>query len=230
MTSDRFNYVRVNACIKHKYKPFKIKKMKNRIITAILSLGLTLLLLTGCSKMPQAEIDAANNAIEQAKSAGADVYTPESYIALQDSMKGVMAGIESQKSGLFRKNSKAKEQLAGVTQLAEEVKQEAEARKEQIKVEIQNTIAETKNLIQSNRQLILEAPKGKEGTSALVAIKGEIDAVESSINDTTAFSGSENYVVALDKAKAAKEKAVSINSELSNVIAKYKANVKKRKS
>jgi len=39
--------------------------MKNRFFASIAFLGLTALLLTSCSKVPQAEIDAANAAIEQ---------------------------------------------------------------------------------------------------------------------------------------------------------------------
>ena len=203
--------------------------MKNRIFTGIAILGLSTLLLTSCSKVPQAEIDAANAAIEQAKAAGADVYVHENFVALQDSLNGVMVNIESQKSKLFKKYSTAKEHLAGVTQFAGEVKQKAETRKEALKVEIQNTITEIKTLIETNRNLVLEAPKGKGGTSALVAIKGEIDAIETSIDEINTMSATGDYLATLDKAKAAKEKATSINTELSGVIAKYKANVKNRK-
>jgi len=202
-----------------------MKKMKNRFFASIAFLGLTTLLLTSCSEVPQTEIDAANAAIEQAKAAGADVYVSENFVALQDSLNGVMVNIESQKSKFIKNYAAAKEQLAGVTQLAGEVEQLAETRKDELKLEIQNTIAEV-NIV-TNRQLILEAPKGKEGTSALVVIKGEIDGIETSINETSTMFETGDYLATLDKAKAAKEKATSINTELSDVIAKYKANVKR---
>lgn len=141
-----------------------------------------------------------------------------------------MATIESQKSKLFKNYSTAKEHLAGVTQFAEEVKQQAETKKEELKTEIQNTIAEVKTLIEASRQLILEAPKGKEGTSALVAIKNELNVVETSINETNSMFEKGDYLATLDKAKAAKGKATAINTELAEVIAKYKANVKNKKS
>jgi len=204
--------------------------MKNRLFAGIATLGLTALILSSCSKVPQAEIDAANAAIEQAKAAGADVYVHENFVALQDSLNGVMVSIESQKSKFIKNYSTAKEHLVGVTQFAGEVQQQVETRKEELKVEIQNTIAEVKTLIESNRQLILEAPKGKEGTSALMAIKGEIDAVETSINETNTLFETGDYLATLDKVKAAKGKATSINTELSEVIAKYKANLKNKKS
>lgn len=204
--------------------------MKTRVFASIAILGMTALMLTSCSKVPQAEIDAANAAIEEAKTAGADVYVHDNFVALQDSMNRVLVSIESQESNLIKNYSTAKEGLAGVTQLAGEVKQQAETRKEELKIEIQNTIAEVKTLIESNRQLILEAPRGKEGTSALVAIKGEIDMVESSINETSALFETGDYMATLNKANAAREKAMSINTELTEVIAKYKANVQSRRS
>lgn len=204
--------------------------MKKRFFAPIALLGLAALLTTSCSKVPQAEIDAANAAIEQAKSAGADIYVHEDFVALQDSLNSVMVNVESQKSKFIKNYSTVKEGLVGVTQYAAEVNQLAEARKEELRVKVQNTIAEVKALIESNRQLILEAPKGKEGTSALLAIKGEVDAIETSINETSTLFEAGDYLATLDKANAAKEKAMSINTELTTVIEKYKSNVKARKS
>jgi hypothetical protein len=204
--------------------------MKNRFFSSIAFLGLTALIITSCSKLPQAEIDAANAAVEQARNAGADIYVPDSYIALQDSLKGVMTGIESQESKLFKNYTEAAAQLEGVTKYATEVKQQAETKKEELKMEIQNTIAEVKTLIETSRQLILEAPRGKEGTSALVAIKGELDAIETSINQTNEQFESGDYLATMGQASAAKEKAASIQAELTEVIAKYKSAARSRNS
>jgi hypothetical protein len=202
--------------------------MKNRFFSVFAALGLTALLISGCTKLPQAEIDAANAAIAEAEAAGADVYAALSFVALQDSMKAVMLNIEAVGSKFIKNYTKSVDQLAGVTQFAQEVKQEAETRIEELKTEIQETIAEVTTLIKTNRQLILEAPKGKEGTSALTAIKGELDAIETTINEAGSMLGSGEYQHVLDKAKAAREKAVAINEELTQVIAKYKSNTSKR--
>jgi hypothetical protein len=201
--------------------------MKNKFFAGITILGLVTLMLTSCSPLPQVEIDAANAAIEQAKAAEAELYVNDNFVALQDSMNSVMVNIETQKSKFIKNYSNVKEQLASVTQLAAQVQQQAEARKEEVKVEVGNTITEVRSLIETNRQLVLEAPKGKEGASALVAIKGEIDAIETAINETSAMFENGQYLASLDKAMAAKEQAVAINTELTDVIAKYKGNVKK---
>lgn len=197
--------------------------MKNKFLVGITTLGLTALLFTSCSKLPQVEIDAANTAIEEAKLAEADIYVHDNFVALQDSLKAVMVTIETQQSKFFKNYTAAKVDLTGVTEFAQKVKLQVENRKAELEVEIENTIAEVKTLIESNRQLILEAPKGKEGTSALMAIKDELNTIETTINEANSMLESGELLATLDKANAAKEKANSINTELTEVIAKYKA-------
>ena len=204
--------------------------MKNRFFSGVAFLGLTVLFLTSCTEVPQAEIDNANAAIELAKSAGADIYVHDNFIALQDSMSQAMVSIESQKSKLFKNYNEAIEKLGGVCQYAAEIQHLSDVRKIELNAEIQKTIEEVSVLIASNNSLILEAPKGKEGNSALVAIKGENDAIETSINEIKTLAESTNYQITLDKTNAAKDKALSINTELTNVIAKFKGNQKVKKS
>ena len=203
--------------------------MKSTLFMNVAAIGFAALLFTGCAKIPQAEIDQANAAIEEAKSAGAETYTHDNFIALQDSFNMVMVNLETQKSKMFKNYTTVVEGLTGVTQYAQEVKLETENRKLEVKAEIQNTIAEVKSLIETNRQLILEAPRGKEEASALVAIKGELDGIEATINEANNTLETGDYMATLEKTRAAREKANSINVELTEVIAKYKGNVKNRK-
>ncbi|MBC8321071.1 MAG: hypothetical protein H8E34_10140 [Bacteroidetes bacterium] len=195
--------------------------MKSNFFLGLTILGLSAILLTSCSKVPQVEIDAANAAIEEAKTAGAETYVHDNYVALQDSMNAVMVSIETQKSKFFKNYATAKENLTGVTQFAIEVKVLTENRKSELKVEIQNTIAEATSLIDINRQLILKAPKGKEGTSALIAIKGELNTIEATLAEANTMLEAGDLLATLDKANAAKAKATTINTELTEVIAKY---------
>lgn len=202
--------------------------MKRKLLVGLTVLGLATVLLTSCSKVPQLEIDAANAAIEQAKSAGAEIYVHDNFVALQDSMNAVMVSIETQKSKFFKSFSTAKEHLSGVTMFAQEVKLQTENRKAELQAEIQNAIAEVKALIETNRKLVTEAPKGKEGSSALLAIKDELNTIETSIDEVSAMLAKGDFMPALDKANAAKEKATAINTELTEVIAKYKGNKGKK--
>ncbi len=197
-------------------------KMKNNFFVGLSVLGLTALLLTSCEKVPKVEIDAAYVAIAEAKSAGAETYVHDSYVALQDSMNAVMVGVETQKSKFIKNFNTAKEHLTGVSQFAQEVKLQAENRKIELNAEIESVINEAVVLVKSNEELILQAPKGKEGTTALIAIKGELNSIETSIGEAKAMLETGELFATLDKANAAKEKATAINTELASVIAKYK--------
>lgn len=200
--------------------------MRTKFLTLIAALSVAVL-LSSCGKVPQAEIDAANAAIEAAKTAGADVYVTDDFTALQDSMNAVTQSVEAQNGKMFKNYSKVTEQLAVVNQLAAEVTTKTEARKEEVKLEVAALQTEVANLLVQNNELVAQAPKGKEGAAALEAIKGDIGVVEASIADVTTQVAADQLLPALDKAKAAKEKAVALNAELTEVIAKYSSNRKK---
>lgn len=184
-------------------------------------------LFSSCGKVPQAEIDAANAAIEAAKTAGADVYLAVDFAALQDSMRAVNENVEAQNGKLFKNFDKVKEQLTVVAQLAADTKTKTEVRKEEVKQEVATLQTEVADLVAQNNELVAQAPKGKEGAAALEAIKGDIALIEASQTEVTDLVAADNLMGALEKAKASKEKAVSINTELSEVIAKYAKNKRK---
>lgn len=196
--------------------------MKNRFFTVLTAIALSSLVLTSCSKAPQAEIDAANAAVEQALAAGADVYLHDNFVALQDSLNAVIASIEATNSKMFKNFSDAKVGLANLTQMAADLVQQTATRKEEVKVEIQTIITEVKALVEEDKQLITKAPRGKEGQTAVNAIKEELTAVETAIAEAEAAGVTDDMAV-LDKVKAAKEKATALKTELEGVIAKYNA-------
>lgn len=204
--------------------------MKKLLVLKGLTAIAAIILLSSCSKLPQEEMDAANNAIEMAEASGAAIYLPDSYLAVQDSMKVAVEQLEVQKSKLFKKYGPVKDKMIRITDQARQVQLQTEAKKEELKNEIMNTVAEIKQLIESNHRLILEAPKGKEGTTALVSIKSEVDALQVSVDEVSGMLAGEEYLVTLGKARMIRQKAQSINTELQEVITKYKENVKRRKA
>lgn len=195
--------------------------MKNKFLTGLVTLGVAVLLLSSCEEKPQVEMDAANAAVNDAKASEADVYASEGFVALSDSLKSVLAEIEAEDSKFFKSFGDSKVKLANVTAQAAVVKSAAEARKEEIKAEVQGLATEIAALIEAGRQLAEKAPKGKEGAVAVQAIKDELTAVETAAAEASAQLTSGQLLAALDKSKAAKEKATAINAELQTVIDKY---------
>jgi len=193
--------------------------MKSKLMVAIAAMGIVVL-FSSCQKVPQAEVDAATAAIQEVKDAGADLYVPEAYQALVDSMKSANEKIEVAKAKWFPNYTKAKELLAVVSQMAVDTKAKSEARKVELKAETEALIVEVKALVEENKALIAKAPRGKEGREALEAIKGDVAVAETTVTEVEALLANSDLIGSNDKIKAAKEKATSIKAELEAAIAK----------
>jgi hypothetical protein len=72
------------------------------------------------------------------------------------------------------------------------------------------------------KELLAAAPKGKEGKEALEAIQGDVVLVESFLAEVSTLINNGDYLTAVDKVKAAGEKAASLKTELEEAIAKKK--------
>ncbi|MFZ5939177.1 MAG: hypothetical protein ACOYXB_01275 [Bacteroidota bacterium] len=201
--------------------------MKKNLILGLATLGLVVA-MTSCSSVPQEKIDAANVAVDSAKIEGADLYLPEAFTALQDSLNVALQTVEEQKSKLFGSSAEAKAKLEAVVTLAGQVKEQTAAKKVEIKAAVETMIGEINQLILDNKALVASAPKGKEGTAALEAIKGEIAVLETSVTETAGLLESGDLLGAQNKSTATKMKAESIKAELTEVIAKYKAAAKRK--
>jgi hypothetical protein len=178
--------------------------------------------LSSCGKVPQTEIDATNAAIAAAQAAEANVYVPAEFTALQDSMNAITAAVETQKSKLFKKFGPIKEKLASTLTLANTVAANAATKKEEVKKEAETLLNDIKAVIEDNGKLILKAPRGKEGAAVIEQIKADMATINTSVADAQGLYDKGAYMDALNKIKAAKEKADGINTELKEAIAKVK--------
>jgi hypothetical protein len=214
--------MKVRNCIQkiniNKKKVIRIMKK----IFYVMSIVAAALIFTSCAKAPQAEIDAAKAALEQAKAAQADKYVEADFLAVQDSLNAVMVEIEAQSSKLFKSYGKSKEKLVVITTQATELIAKTEVRKEQIKVEVATVEAATTALIEENNMLVAKAPKGKEGKEAIEAIKLDLTSIATSVSEVPALVASGDLLGAQTKVNAAQQRATEINTELKAVLDKAK--------
>lgn len=179
-------------------------------------------ILVGCGKEPIAQVDAAKAAVAAAKTAQADIYLPAEFSVLQDSMNVVLAEIESQKSKLFKSFSAPKLKLEQVTTMANEVVAKTGIKKEEVKSADVGLLAEVMTVMEENTGLIAKAPKGKEGQAVLEQIRAEMTEIQGSVTEAQTLVDKGAYMDAHNKVSVAKEKAVGINTELKEAIAKVK--------
>jgi hypothetical protein len=195
--------------------------MKNKVLMGFAAIVMVAF-LSSCGKVPQAQIDATNAAITAAQTAEAAVYVPAEFAAVQDSMKVIMADIEAQKSKLFKKFGSAKLKLDATLALANQVAANAAVKKEEVKKEAETLLTDIKAVIEENGTLMKKAPRGKEGAAVLEQMKTEMTTIEASVVEAQGAYDKGAFMDALNKVKAAKERAVGINTELKDAIAKVK--------
>lgn len=193
--------------------------MKNKVLFGLATLAIVAM-LSSCGKVPQAEIDAVNVAIAAAQAAEANVYLPDEFAAVQDSMNAITATIEVQKSKLFRNFGTAKEQLAATLAQANQLAANVAGKKEEVRKEAEGIIAAIKSVTEENARLVVKLPRGKEGAAVIEAIKSDIATIDSSVAEAQGLFDKGAFMDALNKVKAAQEKATSINAEIKAVLTK----------
>jgi hypothetical protein len=199
----------------------KVRKMKNKVLMGLAAIAMVAF-LSSCGKVPQEKIDATNAAITAAQTAEAAVYVPAAFAAVQDSMKAITAAVEVQNSKLFKKYGPISLKLDETLAAANKVAADAAVKKEEVKKEVETTMAAVKTVITENGDLMKKAPRGKEGAAVLEAMKTDMAAIDASLVEAQAQYDKGSYMDALNKVKAANEKATGINTELKDAIAKVK--------
>jgi len=195
--------------------------MKIKLLSGLAIVGMALV-MTSCQKYPQVEIDAANAAIEAAKQAQANLYVSSEFNALQDSLNTVLAAVEKEKSKLFKNYKDEVAKLTATSEMAKTVAANAVAKKEQMKQETASTLTELTTLMDQNKEMLAKAPKGKEGKAAMEAIQADLTTIETQVAEVNTKLASDDIINALNQAKSLKDKATSINTELTEVMSKTK--------
>ncbi len=193
--------------------------MKNKVLMGLAVIAMVAV-LSSCGKKPQAEIDAANAAIEAAKTAEAAVYVPAEFAALQDSLNAVTAEITAKESKLIKNFKGETAKLASIVTLANTVAANAATKKEEVKAEAANLMTAIKTVIEENVKLIPKLPRGKEGAAVIEQIKADVATVDAAVVEAQGLFDKGSFMDALNKVKAAKEKADGLNAEVKEVLTK----------
>lgn len=195
--------------------------MKIKLLSGIAIVGLALV-FSSCQKYPQAEVDAANAAVEAARAAQANLYVSGEFSALQDSLNMVLGAVEKEKSKLFKNYKDEVAKLTATSEMAATVAASAVAKKEEMKQECTTVLEELAVLMDANKEMLAKAPKGKEGKAAMEAIQSELDGIDSQVAEVNTKFANDDIINAVNQAKALKEKATGINTELTDVMSKTK--------
>ena len=195
--------------------------MFKRVSLALAALFL-LALIAGCSKAPEAEMQAANQAIEAARTAEAEAYAPAAWRTAQDTLQAATAAKTEQdgKFALFRSYGKSKEMFVAAQQLANAASAASETEKEKVKQEVIGLLSQAKAGIDAATAALAKAPKGKDTKAELELIKADLDGLTPAYADAEADFNSGKYLTARTKVQGVIQKAQSIVDEIAAAAAR----------
>jgi hypothetical protein len=200
-----------------------------RKMTVMLPLVLVLLVVVGCQKPPQMDIDAAKASLDTARSAEAMDYAPDSLRAAEDSQAQLDAELKAQeeKFALFRSYKKSTELAQATKAAGEKAAADAKAKKEEVKGEAQTLITDATTALNDAKALLEKAPKGKGTQADIEAMKADLTGVESSLTEAQNSFNAEKYLDAKSKAEAAKMQAGNVKTAIEQAIEAKKAGKKR---
>ncbi len=120
-----------------------------------------LLVVVGCAKPPQVEIDKAKAALDTARAAEAETYAQGEWQAAQDAQAAVNAELEVQanKFALFRSYKQTKLLIATAEQAAQAAEQAGKAGKERARQEAQAALDQVKSDLTNAQNALAELDK-----------------------------------------------------------------------
>ena len=183
-------------------------------------LSLLILVMAGCAKPPQVDIDAAKAAIDGAVAAEAKDYAGSSLQAANDAWATLQTELTAQESkfALFRSYKKAKEMAAAAKAAGEKASADANAQKEKVKAECQTMMTGAQTAIDEAKALLEKAPKGKGEKEAIEALKAELTGAETSLADANAACSSGKFLQARSKLQAVMNAANDVKTQAQSAI------------
>jgi hypothetical protein len=172
------------------------------------------LMLVGCAKYPQAEIDAAQAALTAAKQAEADRYLPDMYNAAQKTMNDALALADKEKEAWFSNYDEALKLVASAKEAADNAANSVAAKKEEVKKGAEALVARIPEEVKNAKKMWQKAPRGKGTREALAAIKADIESQEKAVEEINALLASGDFLTAQQKAQATVDKLLSLQAEL----------------
>ncbi len=207
-----------------------VRRTSPRRFTLAVWSGVLVLLVLGlasCAKPPEAEMSAAQAAIDQAKQKEATEYAANELKAAEDSLAAARSEVDRQnaKFALFRSYKMAKAKALAAQTAGSAAAEASVKNKELARQDAEKSLADAQQAIADVRAL-LDSPSGKklmrakEARQAIDQIKTELDATEASLENVRQQQAQEKFKPAARMAKEAASKARSLGTEVQAAIDK----------
>ncbi len=186
------------------------------------------LLVTGCAKPPQVELDGLKAAISAAESAGAATYAGTELGAARDAMNAVTAEIDAQakKFALFRSYKKALELIGTANTAAKSAADAAVANKAKAKADAEAAVTAAQEAVTAVQTALTELEgcrrKPKGFAEDLAQIKGRVDAFVAGVSGLASKLGGEDFFGAKSEADSLAGQAATLTADIAGAKEKIK--------
>ena len=185
-----------------------------RVALVLMAVGL--LLVAGCSKPPEMEMQNADTAMQATRAAEAEQYAPQAYRVAMDTLNAAQAAKQEQDSkfALFRSYGKAKQMFISAQALADKASTEARAEKERMRAEVADLITKTQAAVDAATKALDEAPVGKGNKADIELIRNDLASVNQAFADAKNDFNAEKYIPAKSKLETVMTRAQNIMGEI----------------
>jgi len=179
-------------------------------------------MLIACAEKPIQGSDAALQALQAAKQAGGMEYAPEALRVAEDEYQKAQEEIGLQENTflLTRNYDAANALLAKVVADAEKAKTEAIANKQQAKTEAEAAMDLAKISLEEAKIQLTRAPTGKGTQADLQALRGDLQAAETTLAEIDGIMTKEDYLGVKAKAESVQILAARVNEQVAQAIQK----------
>ena len=179
-------------------------------------------MLMACAEKPIQGTDSALQALQAAKQAGAEKYAPESLRVAEDEYQKAQEEIAAQDDTfvMTRNYDAANAILVKVVADAEKAKTEAIASKQMVKTEAEGAVVLAKSSLEEAKNQLAQAPTGKGTQADLQALRGDLQAAETTFAEIDAIMAMEDFIGVKAKAESVQALAARVNEQVAQAIQK----------
>ena len=181
----------------------------------------TILLAGGCADPPTDKMAAAEQAVTEARAAGAATYMAQDFAKLQGMLTAAKQEFEEQtgKAMLLRDYEKSERLLAAVQADAARIIAETGKKKDEAKAAAVHAQQAAQESVQKAQDLVAVAPVGKD-RAALQEIQADVEGLAASAHELQTTMEAGDYRAVHAKAQAIQEKSLQVSSEIEHALAK----------
>ena len=187
--------------------------------TVALLIGTT---VVACAEKPIQGSDAALQALQAAKQAGATEYAPEALRMAEDEYQKAQEeiGVQDNTFMPMRNYDAANAILTKVAMAAEKAKIEAITNKQQVKSEAESSVMLAKTSLEEAKNQLAQAPTGKGTQADLQALRGDLQAAEATLWEVDGLMAKEDFYGVKAKAESVQNLAARVNEQIAQAIQK----------